>query len=277
MTNFVKQGWRMLTSSLWWLRSLLRKVLGILSFGLIREDARGLYFNELTWKLLMRPVASLLTGGFYTGIIWSVGAIFDFQILTGWWLVAVLVLTSLLVALPDTDEIEVVPEFYGLISTVFGVPVRIIRVNGRYRWSGKYTFLGEVSVVRVKTDKSGKEIVYMEGTRGKYIYLEYFPIAIWNSVDEKGMTLLSSLAKDGSTLYNTLVYNLRLHDPLLWVRNEDPVLLFAERARSALRNAVMYFTVRDNALVRNVISSLMNGYGVATAFIRKAEGGHKAG
>lgn len=264
MTNFCKRGWRLLTFPF---RGL----------GILRDDARGLYFNELTWNVIVRPVVSLLTGGFYTGIIWLLGEYFDFQLLEGIWITATLALLSILIALPDTPEKEVVPEYYVLASTIFGVPVRVFRVNGTYGWSGRYSILGEVTVERVKGRKDDGTVVYMEGTHKKYLYVGEFQIAIWNALNEKGMTLLASVAKDGSTLYNTLVYSLRLHDPILWVRNDDPVLLIAERARSALRNTVMLFTVRDNTLVRYALSSLMNGYGIATAFIRDAVGGHKAG
>lgn len=254
------------------------------------KQRKGFYLNPITFNLIFRPLASLAGGVIATGLIWllqnlpvmisfilSFSSSADKSLLQAFSENSVAFVTSgtalifvtifaILIGLPDTKETETVPVSYAAVMTFWGMPFRIYRTNGDYKWRGRWLLLDRTRVKSPPfTDEAG------------YIFLDVAPIPIWNSSKEKDKIILSSIAKDGSTIYTNLLLNVRLFDPIRWVQTQEPLLMVAERARAGFRTAISFFTGRDNSVVKSVLRKLMVGEEILTCFLQKTVEQYKAG
>ena len=164
----------------------------------------------------------------------------------------------------DETEPEIVPPATAAVITFMGARLRFYRTEGKYSWTGKFFLLGRSTKVSLPgTDENG------------FIYLGDIPIRIWNNAvsDPKDAELvISSVARDSSTIYATLTIVLCLFDPKLWLDSQDPITDVAERARAAFRTSVSFFVGTDVTGVKSIIGRLMSGKTVLTAFIQQTIG-----
>jgi hypothetical protein len=80
------------------------------------------------------------------------------------------------------------------------------------------------------------------------------------------------VARNSSTVFATLLLEVKVLNPRAVLNAEDPLLMLAERARTAFRTAISFFIDRDNASVKTILVLLMAGRGIVTSFINDKEG-----
>ena len=230
----------------------------------------GIYLGPIGFNLVLRPIASLLAGTIVASLLWLPLMI---TVLLGYvpsnplnlTLLALLALAmSLLFILPDTPTTEKVPEAHAAMLTFLGERYRWYRTEGEYNWTGKRLFLGRSTVdSQPGTDKEGKG----------FNYLSEIPIRIWNSANSNDDKVsITCVARNSNSVKVTLTIVLELFDPYLWISSQDPLGDVAERARATFRTAIAFFVSTDVAGVKSVLSQLMGGKTIVTAFLQKSVG-----
>lgn len=233
-----------------------------------REGMVGRYFGPIAFNIIFRIPASIAGGLILAStltlplsvLVWF-GSIDSNPINLSLWALMSAVF-AVWFGMNDNDTPEIVPEAHAAMITFFRARRRIYRTEGEYYWTGKRLFLDRSR----KVSDPGTDKV------SGFVYLGEIPIRIWNSAQEKDVTRLSSVARDSSSIYTTLVVVLKLVDPYLWVDSQDALGDVAERARHAFRTAVAFFVGTDVAHVKSILGRLMSGVKIVTAFLQKTVG-----
>lgn len=231
-------------------------------------------------RFLIVPLASLfitfmmswpVLGIFYLAM-WFLGG----SVTVSWWwhlgltLLAAILLTWYLIRadkLPDGKTLQV-PNNTCRPLTFFGTLYSLYLSEGDFPWWGQRLFLALSTIAlrdfttRVKDgdDADG----FFKVTPIPYTLFNSAPKAI-NGVEVVDK-LIKGVSKGGSPLGSELQITLKSKDPHPALRNDNPGLEIAERARSMMRTCQGYFTSVDNALAKDGIAGMIEGKTMVVAF-----------
>ncbi len=251
---------------LWWFRS--EAATKRRNEKILRGERVGVYFNPFIWN----PLAPF----FIAGIAWFsvyVAALLEATFGFGWlrdpfifWL---LVIAVIVLIMSSRGETVSVPPAHVAMLTILGMRFRFYLKEGTYYFGRIPGILDRTMDVKpMFTDEQG------------FINMGEIQATIWDTFmeDEKERNpVLNLISRETAAFYANLLIVIQLVDPYRTTTSEDPFLDVADRARSALRTAASFFTVRDNAAVRDVLGVLMSGYTIMTCFLRKQVGSYLEG
>jgi hypothetical protein len=237
-----------------------------------KPHLKGRYIGPLSMlfiRWLMSFLAAfIIVGTFYLPIVtlsYSVSFANSWQIAT----ILILIITALF-GLPDAKLI--VPINTVAPQTFFKSLKRLYLLEGEYNWWAAKFFFGRSMIThrdfttRLKDSEPGKPPM-----EDGFFKITRIPFVLWESVASR-TSMISATAKSGSKLQAEFLITLESTDPYLVLRNDNPGLEIAERARSAFRTAISYFTSMDVALMKDVISLLIEGKVIVVAFLHKQVG-----
>lgn len=226
----------------------------------------GTYIDFFTWNVIVRSAVSLISGVLIASILSLADTLIGVNIIDAQLWLALVALFAFIVGYGEKKgegekEVETVPEGMMAMISWFGIPLRVYRLNGQYGWTGKSFGLGRVNVVHEPmTDQSG------------FFFADVVQINIWNMYEKNPQdrsNILVAITKTGSQARSNLLLVFKMHDPMLWIRKPDPMMDIGERARMSFRAAISFFTGRDIAAVKNLLTDMMAGHVVLTCFMEK--------
>ena len=238
---------------------------------------RGFYVGPVT-MLVMRWPLSLLAAILAVGLpyLLIVALSTSISLSNSWQIFGILVLLlTAILGLPDGKLL--VPVNTVAPMTFFGTLKRFYLHEGDYNWwLAKFFFRRSMVIhrnftTRVKDNEAGKP--QMEDG---YYKITRVPFVLWNNPVSRVSTI-DAISKSGSKLQAEFLITLESDDPYLVLRGDNPGLEIAERARSGFRTAISYFTSMDVALMKDVISLLIEGTTIVVAFTTKSINGLSPG
>ncbi|MBY0537771.1 hypothetical protein K2P47_00020 [Patescibacteria group bacterium] len=153
--------------------------------------------------------------------------------------------------------------------TFIGALYRLYLSEGDFPWWGQRLFLA-LSTITLRDFTTRKK----DGdTTDAFFKVTPIPYTLFNSAPREvdGVEVIDKLimgvSKGGSPVGSELQITLQSKDPNPALRNDDPGLEIAERARSMMRTCQGYFTSVDNALAKDGIAGMIEGETMVVSFI----------
>lgn len=255
----------MLNEQTWWSQSSLNPYKWVRERdekalkSVARGENVGTYVDFITWNLIVRPTASIVSGLFAATLFYSIDWVLGANLIDFWLWLALVALVAFIVGYGE-KKTEVVPEGKMAMVSWFGIPLRVYRQTGEYAWTGEKFRFGRVKVLKEPmTDKDG------------FFYTDVVQTNIWNvyeSDPKKRSNVLVAVTKTSSEIRANLLLMFRMRDPMLWVKKIDPMMDIGERARMSFRTVVSFFTGKDIVSVKNLLTEMMSGNVVLTCFMK---------
>lgn len=177
---------------------------------------------------------------------------------------------------PETDDDGkplVVPTNTVAPLTFFGTLYRIYLLEGDYAWWGRKLFFSRSKVALRDFTTRVKDGDVADG----FFKRTPIPFNLYNERPKEkdgktiiGSSLIEGVAKGGSPVKAELLTTFVSFDPHRALRNDDPGLEIAERARSMFRTCISYFTSVDNAVAKDAMAHLIEGKTIVVAFLLKS-------
>ncbi len=155
--------------------------------------------------------------------------------------------------------------------SIFGSLYRIYLYEGDYDWWGQKLFIARSEVALRDFTTRKKDSDPEDG----FFIVTDIPFNLFDEapqeVDGKVIvnSLISGVTKNGSPIKSELLITVKTFDPHLALRNQDPGLEIAERARSMFRTCISFFTSLDAAVAKDAMAHLIEGNTIVVAFTRK--------
>jgi hypothetical protein len=231
----------------------------------------GIYLSPVETNLILRPILSLFAGQVVGWLLYLLAVGLGSAIFPWWAAGSLGVLLAIFFGLNDEKELEV-PKAHVAIVTFLGLRFRIYLEEGTHYWFAQrigFSYSAD-PLPNTVWEKEKLGFVFV-GKRQLQIYER-------TEADKKQKDLtLKNVTSNSSEVSVQLTVAVTTMDPLAWANSTDPVLDVAERARSALRTIVSFFTGIDNAVMKSAFSKLMGGHKLIAAFTKEPRGVHPRG
>lgn len=237
-------------------------------------------FNPITWNLVFRPLAGIVLGSIYAGLLFALVAVIaiwaerEMSIPFSVWFGLAVVIGALGI-LPEGGELEKVPETrYLAMVTFLGMPLGWLgRTTGKYPWTGKRLGLG-------RTMRTTPEFTDQHG----FIKAGEIPFQVWNNAvrtgdgeSAKGNPIIKAPAKNRAQIASTLTLILQSTNPRRTLDSDDPELDIGDRARQEFREMVGHFVDTDLQHLQQDTGRVLTGHKLVTCFLPKSIHGQKSG
>ena len=162
--------------------------------------------------------------------------------------------------------------------TFFGTLYRVYLWEGDYNWWLRKFFVNRSMVTRRDfTTRKKDELTDAAGRISNHQEDGFFkvtpvPFTLYNmatdadKTDKTKLTLIRGVTKNGSPIDAELLITLQTFDPHLAIRNDDPGLEIAERARSMFRTCMGFSMSVDSAVAKDIMAHLIEGKTMVVAF-----------
>lgn len=230
---------------------------------------KGIHLSPLS-TFGLRIIVSLIGGLVIALILSAIDSATGFDLMgTSWWLLFGVILAFYL---GTGDPLITVPVNHVGVVTFLGERRNIFLYEGEYPWYAKKFFFS----VSDTPLPSVKNVFAGNGEEQGFVYLGKRTLEIWN--DRKSAnTTISLPARGGSTVSVKMTIEQLTHDPIEWMRSNDPILQIAEQARAGLRKTITFFRDTDASGAKSAIAAILSGDTVLTAFTNKKDGSHLVG
>lgn len=187
-------------------------------------------------------------------------------------LILTAILTSILI-LPDEKLTVTINTVAPL--TFFGTLYRVYLGEGDYNWWLRKFFVDRSKVtLRDFTTRKKDEVKDAAGRiinpqEDGFFKITPVPFTLFNTAkdaDGAEERLINGVTKNGSPVDAELLITLQTFDPHLAIRNDDPGLEIAERARSMFRTCIGFFMSVDTAVAKDSMAHLIEGKTMVVAF-----------